>query len=106
MEPCIQVHYSPGTSIASAIQAIALELSISSISLALLPITVQWHRRKGTGLDHSALVDYYVALSIRPLDEQIAFFKALESTLEAKIGAYERVRRQRGADDRSVRDDT
>lgn len=89
MEPCVRLRYYPGvTTLASAVEAISLELAIGSLSLVGLPVTVQWFRRRGTPLDLAPLVDHYVALAVQPLDEQIKLLKNAETILQAKLDAY------------------
>jgi len=88
MEPCIELLHYPTTTLASAIEAVSLELSMASLSLVLLPITVQWFRRRGTALDLAPLVDHYVALATQPLDRQMALLKEAETILQAKLDAY------------------
>lgn len=89
MEPCVRLQYYPGiTTLASAVEAISLELSIASLSLVGLPVIIQWFRRRGSPLDLAALVDYYVALAVQPLDEQLNLIKKAENILQAKLDAY------------------
>jgi hypothetical protein len=88
MEHCTQLRHSPGITLASAIEAVSLELSMASLDLVLLPITLQWFRRRGTALDYPPLVDHYVALAVQPLDQQIGLLKEAETILQAKLDAY------------------
>lgn len=89
MEPCIRLRYSPGiTTLASAVEAVSLELGMASIDLVMLPVTVQWFRRRGTPLDLAPLVDHYVALATQPLDQGIDLLKKAETILTTKLDAY------------------
>jgi hypothetical protein len=88
MEPCFQLRHSPGITLASAVEGVSLELSMSSLSLVLLPVTIQWFRRRGTAIDLAPLVDHYVALAVQPLDRQMALLKEAETILQAKLDAY------------------
>ncbi|HBB89501.1 MAG TPA: hypothetical protein DC047_18000 [Blastocatellia bacterium] len=88
MEHCTQLRHYPGITLASAIEGLSLELSRASLDLVLLPITLQWFRRRGTALDLAPLVDHYVGVAVQPLDQQIALLKEAATILEAKLGAY------------------
>ena len=89
MEPCVRLRYHPGiTTLASAVEAISLELSMASLSLIGLPVMIQWFRRRGSPLDLAALVDHYVALAVQPLDEQLNVLKEAENILQSKLDAY------------------
>jgi hypothetical protein len=89
MEPCIRLRYYPGiTTLASAVEAVSLELGMASIDLVMLPVTVQWFRRRGTPLDFAPLVDHYVALATQPSDQQLASLKKAETILTIKLAAY------------------
>jgi hypothetical protein len=88
MEPCIELRHHSSITLASAIEAVSLELSMASLSLVLLPITIQWFRRRGTALDLAPLVDHYVAVATEPIDRNMALLKEAERILAAKLDAY------------------
>lgn len=88
MEPCAEFRHYPGISLASAIEAVSLELSMASLSLVVLPITVRWFRARGTALDFAPLVDHYVAVAVAPLDQEISTLMETKKTLEAEREAH------------------
>ncbi|HEY6803612.1 MAG TPA: hypothetical protein VI306_08540 [Pyrinomonadaceae bacterium] len=61
---------------------------MASVYLVMLPVTVQWFRRRGTPLDFAPLVDHYVALATQPLDQQLASLKKAETILTMKMDVY------------------
>jgi hypothetical protein len=88
MEHCTRLRHYPGITLARAIEAVSLELSMASLDLVLLSVTVQWFRRRNTALDFAPLVDHYVALAVQPLDHQIGLLKQGESILQVKLDTY------------------
>lgn len=69
VEPCEILEAYDGMSTADAIQAVAIELTYSSLALVILPTTMQWFRRRGTPFDLAPLVDHYAKLALAPFDE-------------------------------------
>jgi hypothetical protein len=98
MEPCQVLRHYPGIELSRAITAVSLELTMASLPLVGLPITVQWFRRKGTALDYAPLIDHYVALAVKPLDEQLELLKKIETSLQSKIDAYHAGRAEEPSD--------
>ena len=104
LEPCHMLRYYRGQSLASAIQAVSIELAMAALPLMLLPVTVQWYRRRGTPLDLAPVVDHYMDLALAPLDEQIRSLSEIESALQAKIDAYHASKVAPPADERAELD--
>jgi hypothetical protein len=88
MKHCTQLRHSPGITLARAIEAVSLELLMSSLDLVLLPFTVQWFRRRGMAFDLAPLVDHYVAVAVQPLDQQMGLLREAATILDAKLEAY------------------
>lgn len=88
MEHCTRLRHYPGITLARAIEAVSLELSMASVDLVLLPVTIQWFRRRNTALDFAPLVDHYVALAVQPLDQELGLLKEAETILRVKLDAY------------------